>query len=133
MAILAFILGAAVLSGIFLPNDVDAGDEEERDSNVKNQGDDAAEGTFNPLEVALNSVMKQTFEIPIKMPMLEALDDSVENSTGEGLTFFDGFSDEAQGYTDKSFGIAHRYYENEAISDEFTGREGDDVFFVGAG
>ena len=140
MELILIFFGAAIFGGLSIL-DFDSSDDSD-DGGLQTENlnqDDTSEldvetgTTSNPLTQALEleldaiEVMPQTTDLETQEP------DPSEASGNQDLIIYDGVSDEALGYTDKSFGISHRFYENEVIAQTLVGGEGNDLIYAGVG
>ena len=140
MEFLLLLLGASVFGGFSLLDfgaTVEDTDEESEPINDIDSGE-ISEGTEQTpannslvhaleLESEEHSIVDQTHETSAIQS------DGADHTDPLASNVYDGISDAEIGYSHNSFGIAHRFYENEVTPEELTGSELDDTIYAGAG
>ena len=150
MELLLTILGAAFLGGFTLfdsESSDDSSDEDKLPGSMSDTTDIDTDNIQLPSEATAETTkvpsnpLAQAIGLEVQFPQ-EVIDQSTrvteavehqEDSSNSDMIIYDGLSDEEMGYSNNSFGIAHRFYENDATAETLVGADGDDTIYVGAG
>lgn len=144
MELFLIICGAAIFGGLSIfdlnksdgsdDGDLETGELTEDGNTEFESANNESFGTSNdPLEVALEQEQEAMEVTPQFIDLQPEETETHEALSVEDLIIYDGVSDDDMGYTDKAFGIAHRFYENDMATETLVGGEGDDLIYAGAG
>lgn len=129
VAILFLLLGATVLGTMVLGNA--SGESEAEPEPERDMLDDT--GTGDPTAPQVETIINALAGPENETVEPNAGTSPPVNETPVSQTLYDGLSDAEMGAPSNSFGVAHRFYENDQTVETLEGGAGDDTLYVGAG